>query len=70
MGEENAIPMEIRFLHNPKATDAYIVTALGASIVHVSRSPVSFDTAGFRQTTIFSHEVCSGRMLVFIATAS
>ncbi|XP_055341592.1 methanethiol oxidase-like [Paramacrobiotus metropolitanus] len=35
LGDDGRIPMEIRFVHNPQATDAYIVTALGASIFHV-----------------------------------
>ncbi|OWA54208.1 Selenium-binding protein 1 [Hypsibius exemplaris] len=38
LGEDGAIPMEIRFLHNPDATDAYIVCAVGASVFHISLS--------------------------------
>lgn len=41
LGVEGIIPFEIRFLHNPDAADAYLVTALGSSIVHVSKNAVS-----------------------------
>lgn len=41
LGEEGAIPLEIRFLHDPAATEGYVGCALQGTVFRFYRTPVS-----------------------------
>lgn len=41
LGEEGAIPLEVRFLHDPEATEGYVGCALPSSVFRFYRTPVS-----------------------------
>jgi len=45
LGEEGAIPLEIRFLHDPDATEGYVGCALRSNVFRFYKTPVS--TTGF-----------------------
>nr|ABS87600.1 selenium binding protein [Dunaliella viridis] len=42
VGAEGAIPLELRFLHDPEQPHAYVGSALGSSLIHITRD----DTTG------------------------
>lgn len=41
LGSEGAIPLEIRFLHDPDATMGYVGCALGSAVFRFFKTPVS-----------------------------
>ena len=41
MGSDGMIPLEIRFLHNPDATEGFVGCALGSTIFRFFRKPVN-----------------------------
>lgn len=41
LGEDGAIPLEIRFLHDPDAAEGYVGCALGGSVFRFYRTAVS-----------------------------
>ena len=41
LGKDGLIPLEIRFLHNPKATEGFVGAALGSCVFRFFRKPVS-----------------------------
>ncbi len=45
LGDEGYIPLEIRFLHDPTATEGYVGCALSSTIFRFYRTPVSVEFA-------------------------
>lgn len=41
LGEEGAIPLEVRFLHDPDATEGYVGCALRGTVFRFYKTPVS-----------------------------
>lgn len=41
LGEDGAIPLEVRFLHDPDAAEGYVGCALGGSVFRFYRTAVS-----------------------------
>ena len=41
LGEEGKIPLELRFLHNPDATEGFVGAALSSTIIRFHRNEVS-----------------------------
>lgn len=41
LGEEGAIPLEVRFLHDPSATEGYVGCALAGTVFRFYKTPVS-----------------------------
>lgn len=41
LGEEGAIPLEIRFLHDPAAAEGYVGCALNGTVFRFYKTPVS-----------------------------
>ena len=41
LGEEGKIPLELRFLHNPDATEGFVGAALSSNIIRFHRNEVS-----------------------------
>jgi len=41
LGEDGAIPLEVRFLHDPDATEGYVGCALKGSVFRFYKTPVS-----------------------------
>lgn len=42
LGDEGAIPLEIRFLHNPRAAEGFVGCALASTVFRYFKNPVSF----------------------------
>lgn len=45
LGPEGAIPLEVRFLHDPDATEGFVGCALSSSVFRFYKTPVSTTTA-------------------------
>lgn len=41
LGEDGAIPLEVRFLHDPDATEGYVGCALRGTVFRFYKTPVS-----------------------------
>ena len=40
LGEDGMIPLEIRFLHNPEATDGFVAATLSSNIIRFFKNKV------------------------------
>lgn len=54
LGEDGAIPLEVRFLHDPDAAEGYVGCALRGSVFRFYKTPVS--TPGLRP--LLTHQSC------------
>ena len=41
LGEEGLIPLELRFLHNPEATEGYVGAALSTNMIRFYKNDAS-----------------------------
>uniref|UniRef100_A0A3P8T1I8 Methanethiol oxidase n=1 Tax=Amphiprion percula TaxID=161767 RepID=A0A3P8T1I8_AMPPE len=57
LGEDGAIPLEVRFLHDPSATEGYVGCALKSTVFRFYKTPVKGDWAAEKVISVPSKKV-------------
>ena len=52
LGEDGMVPLELRFLHNPDATEGYVTATLSSNMIHFHKDKVRTYTTVVRLITI------------------